>query len=137
MIRVLLETNVVLDALLHRIPWNVEAEAIFEADLLGKVKAHMTATSLTDVFYLARKLTTRVRAWESVGVCLDQFKIIPVGRAALAAAVAGPGDDFEDNLQIVSASISQLDAIVTRDPKGFMGSPVAILSPAELLARCS
>jgi hypothetical protein len=28
-----------------------------------------------------------------------------------------------------------LDAIVTRDPKGFVGSPIPVLSPDELLDR--
>jgi hypothetical protein len=46
-----------------------------------------------------------------------------------------PGNDFEDNVQIACAVIAGLDAIVTRDPKGFAGSPVLVLTPAELLAR--
>ncbi len=45
------------------------------------------------------------------------------------------GADFEDNLQIACAVEARLDAIVTRDTKGFAGSPVPALSPAELLAR--
>lgn len=137
MIRVLLDTNVLLDGLIARIPWVVEAEALFEANRLGRVSAHVTATSLTDVFYLARRLTDRAKAWESVEACLDQFTILPVDRIELSGAVHGPGDDFEDNLQIASAWIARLDAIVTRDPKGFVGSPVAVLTPAELLVLCS
>ena len=48
-----------------------------------------------------------------------------------------PGSDFEDNLQIAFAMEAGLDAIVTRDLKGFVGSPVAVMTPAELLARIS
>jgi predicted nucleic acid-binding protein len=47
MSRVLLDTNVVLDALLDRAPWNEEATAIFEANRLDRIAAHITASSLT------------------------------------------------------------------------------------------
>lgn len=55
MIRVLLDTNVVLDALLNRQPWNVQAGAIWKAHLDDQIAAHMTATAVTDVFYVARR----------------------------------------------------------------------------------
>ena len=42
------------------------------------------------------------------------------------------GIDFEDNLQIACAVEATLDAIVTRNPKDFAGSPVPVLTPAEL-----
>ena len=45
-----------------------------------------------------------------------------------------PGSDFEDNLQIACEVEATLDAIVTRNPKDFVRSPVLILTPAELLA---
>jgi predicted nucleic acid-binding protein len=137
MIRVLLDTNVVLDALLSRTPWNAEADAIFEANRVGQIAAHLTATSLTDVFYVARRLSDRVRAWEAVGACLDQLYLLPVGLAELLAATAGAANDFEDNLQVACAVIARLDAIVTRDPRSFAGSPVPVLTPAELLAQIS
>jgi len=41
----------------------------------------------------------------------------------------------EDNLHIACAVEARLDAILTRNPKDFAGSPVLFLTPAELLAR--
>ena len=73
MIRVLLDTNVVPDALLSRTPWSTDAEALFRANLGGQVAAHFTASSLTDVFYFARRLTDLARARKAVGMCLDQL----------------------------------------------------------------
>jgi len=45
------------------------------------------------------------------------------------------GSDLEDNVSMACALAAGLDAIVTRDPKGFAGSPIPVLSPTELLAR--
>ena len=49
-------------------------------------------------------------------------------------ATTFPGSDFEDNRQIACAVEARLDAIVTRNLKDFGGSPVLILTLAELLA---
>jgi predicted nucleic acid-binding protein len=133
MSRILLDTNVVLDALLTRTPWNVDAEAIFKANRGGQIAAHMTANSLADVFYVARRLTDRPQAWRAIGTCLDQLYILSVGLRESRAAASGTGNDFEDNLQIACATLAGLDAIVTR--KDFAGSPIPVLTPAELLAQ--
>jgi predicted nucleic acid-binding protein len=79
MTRVLLDTNVVLDVLLDRHPWNVQAIAIWQAHLQNQIAAHMTATSVTDVFYVARRLAGRDQAWRAIRACLDQLYVIAVG----------------------------------------------------------
>jgi predicted nucleic acid-binding protein len=83
MTRVLLDTNVVLDALLERDPWVAQAVTIWGAHLDKRIAAHITATSLTDIFYLSRRLIDRTRAWIAVGTCLDQLYILPVGLPVL------------------------------------------------------
>ena len=60
--------------------------------------------------------------------------IVPVDVSSLRLAATGPGGDFEDNLQVASAVEAKLEAIVTRNPKDFAGSPVPVLTPTELLA---
>lgn len=135
MIRVLLDTNVVLDALLDREPWNTDARAIWQAHLGDQLAAHMMASAVTDIFYIARRHAGRDQAWVAVRACLDQLYLIPVGIGELQAAANFGGGDFEDNLQMACAARVGLDALVTRDPEGFAGSPVEVIEPAELLNR--
>ena len=68
-------------------------------------------------------------------MALDQFVILAVGRNRLTAASVGPGDDFEDNLQLACAVSLSMDAIVTRDPAGLGGTSIEVLTPSELLRR--
>lgn len=133
--RILLDTNVVLDVLLRRDPWQAEASTLWRAVDDGQVTAYVTATTLTDIFFVARKLTDTVRARQSVQVCLDAFNVGTVDRAVLERAQALSGADFEDNVQIACAEAAGLEAIVTRNPSDFEGSPMSVLSPAECLAR--
>ena len=137
MIHALLDTNVILDALLERAPWETDAGAIMQADFDGQFVAYVTATSLTDVFYVTRRQAGRERAWELVQATLNQLSIITVGADELEAAIMLEGNDFEDNLQIACAMSLQLDCIVTRDSSGFTGSPMPVLTPRQLLARLS
>lgn len=103
MTHALLDTNVVLDALLDRQPWSADAKALWQAHLNNQLAAHITATSLTDVFYISRRHAGRDRAWLAVQACLDQLYIISVGFNELHVATTMGGSDFEDSLQIACA----------------------------------
>jgi predicted nucleic acid-binding protein len=132
---ILLDTNVVLDVLLARQPWSQDATEIWQAHRAGTVAAHVAATTLTNIFYVSRKLVGRERAWQGVHTCLNQLRIIAVDDSLLHAAAAMGGQDLEDNLQIVCAAAATLEAIVTRDPGGFAHSPIEVLTPAQFLQR--
>ncbi|MFM7172082.1 MAG: PIN domain-containing protein [Caldilinea sp.] len=135
--RILLDTNVVLDVLLKREPWVSEASAIWQANDDGRLVGHLMASALTDIFYVARRLADREAARAAVETCLEAFEFCPVDRHALELAHLHPGADFEDNLQMVCAEIAQLDAIVTRDPDDFKAATVAVLTPTQILAQLS
>lgn len=133
--RILLDTNVVLDVLLKREPWQVEAAALWQAVDAGSLVACVPASAITDIFYVARRLTDTTRARQAVQVCLDAFTIGSVDRAVLERAQMLSGSDFEDNVQIACAESNALDAIVTRNLRDYAASPIAVWSPAECLKR--
>ena len=89
---------------------------------------------MTNLFYVARKSVGIANAREALRNCLRTFEVISVGQLELELADSLPGSDIEDNLVLACAILTRLDAIVTRDPKGFADAPLPILSPAELLA---
>lgn len=131
--KVLFDTNVLLDVLLMRAPWVDESSQIWQAHHDKRIEGHVAASTVTDVFYLGTRIKGLEEAHTAVRVCIKTFRICPVNKAALKAACVLTGKDFEDNLQMVSASRSKLEAIVTRDKKGFVGSAVPAMSPAQLL----
>jgi len=135
MIRVLLDTNVVLDALLDRTPWEADAKSIIESHADGAVEACVSASAITDVFYIARKIVGRDSAWDCAVPCLDRLFVLPVGGDELRAAIELTGKDLEDNLHQALATVHTLDAIVTRDLEGFAGSKVKMVSPSELVQQ--
>lgn len=133
--KVLLDTNAILDYVLARVPWNNEANAIHEAMQSGRMEGCVTASSITDIFYVARRLIGKVRAREAVPLCLEAFTVIRVARESLEAAMGLAIDDFEDAVQVASAMEYGCDAIVTRDRLDFSNSPIAILSPKTFVGH--
>ncbi len=133
--KVLLDLNIVLDVLLGRDPWYAEAQDIWDSNLAGRMTAYLAAFSMPTAFYIVRKQKDLTTADRGVQICLKSLAIVPVDRSTLEKAAAGPGPDFEDNLQIACAVEAGLDAIVTRDPLGFSNSPIPVFTPADLLAR--
>ena len=132
--RVLIDTNIVLDFLLQRNPFVQDAELIFQAMDCGQIIGYVTATMLTDIFYISRKHTRSVeKARQAVLETLTVMVICPVNRAVLESAFRSGLADFEDAVQIFCAVNQGLDAILTRDAQGFLNSSVTVLSTQELL----
>jgi predicted nucleic acid-binding protein len=133
--RVLLDTNVLLDSILQRPPWHLEADAVVQASALGQVGCAAITLSLATVFYVARKAVGAATARAAVRRCLGSFAVLPIDRRTLLDADAMAGSDFEDNILIAAASIASADAIITRNVADFSHSPIPVWEPAELLRK--
>jgi len=113
--RVLLDTDVVLDLLLDRPGFADHAAAIWEANEQGRLEAHVSAITPVNVYYIARKLKGAEKARQAVAELLSALRVCPLDRTALQAALSLPLTDYEDAVQLASAIASQLDAIITRN----------------------
>jgi predicted nucleic acid-binding protein len=118
-VRVLVDTNILLDFLLQREPFFQDAELLFQSIEAGQVIGYVTATTLTDIFYISRKHTrSDEQARQAVSETLTAMVICPIDRAVLESAFNSGLVDFEDAVQIFGAVAQGLDAILTRDNKG-------------------
>ncbi|MGB7442495.1 MAG: PIN domain-containing protein [Coleofasciculaceae cyanobacterium] len=134
--RALIDTNIVLDYLLEREPFLQDADALFQAIGSEQVIGYVTATTLTDIFYIARRQTQSVeRARQVVSTTLAVMEICPVNRAVLEVALTSGLKDFEDAVQISCAIAQSLEAIVTRNTQDFSNATVPVLSVSQLLEQ--
>src|SRR5258708_3668898 len=117
--RYLLDVNVVLDLLLNRPPWAAEAAAIWNAHRNGDIEAVLAAFTFPTIFYIVQRQTNTQTAQSAIQHCLATLAVAPVDESTLLSALAMRGADFEDNLQIACAVQAGVDAIITRDPRGF------------------
>ncbi len=130
--RVLFDTNVVLDLLQARQPFVEDAEILFAYVETGKIEGLLCATTVTTIHYLLFKTLSNREATTAIRALLNLFEIAAVNRIVLEDAVASDGADFEDTVLWQSAFHAKADLIVTRDAKGFAKSKIPVYTPAEL-----
>lgn len=131
--KILIDTNVVLDLLLEREPFVENAIALFEQIEQGNLEGFITATTITNIFYIIRKTEGREVALAAIHRLLIGLQFCAVNRQTIETALSLGLKDFEDSIQLACATLNQLDGIVTRDRQDFIGSNLPIYSPTELL----
>ncbi|MDL2291374.1 PIN domain-containing protein [Desulfovibrio sp. OttesenSCG-928-F20] len=132
MIKALLDTNVVLDALASRKPFCEQAEKIFMLVAEEKIQGFITANSLTDIYYLIRKGVTEATARDTLRNLLQLFSVVGITENDCVAALDLLITDYEDALLVVCAEKAAIDCIITRDEDFLQSAPSAI-SPAVFL----
>jgi len=132
--RVLFDTNVVLDLLLERVPYVEEAQILFEYVERGEITGMLGATTVTTIHYLASKALGEKEARGVLTTLLNLFDIAGVTRVVLQEALDSGNRDYEDAVLIAASVHAGVDVIVTRDAKGFDKAAVAVMTPGEFLA---
>ena len=135
--KLLFDTNVVLDLLMDREPFADAAGELFARVEAGSVIGCLCGTTITTVFYLIAKALGPGRAKEEIAKLMALFEIAPVNRPVLEAAVASTFVDFEDAVLHEAACHFGVDAIVTRNRKDFRHARIPVHDPAELAAILS
>jgi predicted nucleic acid-binding protein len=129
-IRVVFDTNVVLDVLCDRPPFSAAAKALWDRVASSELSASLVATSVTNIFYIVRKARGIDVARQAIADLLILFDICPVTQAVLETARRSPICDFEDAVQDAASEHAGIPVIITRDPAGFVGSTRRIADPA-------
>jgi predicted nucleic acid-binding protein len=132
-VKILIDTNIVLDLLLERDPFVETAIALFQQIELGNLEGAIAATTITNIFYIIRKTEGRDVTLAAIHRLLIGLQFCNVDRQTVETALSLGLKDFEDSIQLACATLNQLDGIVTRDHQDFMGSNLPIYSPDELL----
>ncbi len=135
--KILIDTNVLLDAITNREPFYQDAQSIINLMLDNKVEGFITANSITDIYYIAKKHMNYDNLRNTMRSLFTVFSIIDVLGDDCKTALDFPLKDYEDALLIVCGSKVSIDHIVTRD-KEFVqeaGSSVSVITPNELLQK--
>jgi len=135
--RVLLDTNIVLDVLLQREPFCNDAKTLFELVESNRINGFLCATSITKIYYLISKSVDKVMVDDIMDKLLELFGVADVNKKILVEALKNNGKDFEDSVIYTSVKYFDIDIIITRDKRGFRQSDVKVLKPDIFLREYS
>ena len=132
--KILVDTNVIIDALTSREPWNESAEKIFLLGANHIVDLYITASSATDIYYLIRKHLHNVQtAKEVMGKLYSLIGILEVTGTDCVEALATKIKDYEDAVVERVASRKEMDYIVTRNIKDYQAGSVKVVLPDDFI----
>ncbi len=131
--RVLLDTNIVLDIALKREPHFELSARTFELIDSKQIIGYITATTVTDIYYISRKEKGKEIAIEFISNLIDIVDIIGVDKNVIVKALNSTLDDFEDAVQVSAAEYNEIETIVTRNKTDFVNTGLEILTPKELI----
>lgn len=132
--RVLFDTNVVLDVLLDREPHAEAAAQLLSLVDSKRLDGLVCATTVTTIHYLATRAIGSKKAAAQVRDLLEIFEVAPVDESVLQSALDLGFGDCEDAVLHEAASSAGASAIVTRNGRDFAGGALPVFDPQELLA---
>jgi predicted nucleic acid-binding protein len=131
--RVLFDSDVVLDFVLDRGPFAEPAAALFELYRRGSIDCYVSGITIVNVFYVTRKLKGVGVARHAVEGLLAALMVCTIDRNVLNDAYRLPFSDYEDAVQHACAVASRLDAIVTRNLEDYKNATLPVFAPADFL----
>ena len=133
--KILIDTNVILDVLCNRKEFVDDALKIFKSCEANQITGYISALSIPNLVYIMRKELDNDKIKEILTTLTSTFTVVDSRKADLIKAANMDFSDCEDALQSISASRVKANYIVTRNIKDFKTSTVPAIKPSELLER--
>jgi len=132
--KVLIDTNVIIDILEKREPFFTDSYTIIQLGLQGKLETIMSAGAVTDVYYIiSRSINDANKAREKIVTLAALINICNTTSDDINAALTLNITDFEDAVVAAIAKREKAEYIVTRNEADFIHSPVPAINPAQFL----
>ena len=128
--RILVDTNILLDYILIRQPFTQNAEKIIDLCRQELLDGAIAAQSVADMFYILRKnISVEERRRILLRLC-DIFYVESVDKDKLMRALINQDfSDFEDCLQMECALSFKADYIIKRNVSDYVASKIPCLTP--------
>jgi len=131
--RILVDTNICIDAAIVRKPFADTALKIINLSDSGEIEVKISAHSLGTIFYVLRKEFSISKRYALIEELRSVFGVAPVTQRIIDRALKLRWKDFEDAIHYHAALASDCDAIVTRNRSDFQESELPVLSPIQFL----
>ena len=130
--KVFIDTNIVLDLLLQRRHFLINAEKIFSLAYKGKIVLYFSAVSFVSVTYYLGKHTNKDIKAVLEDLC-KIVKILPFNQRIIENTLHSNFKDIEDGYQYFTAKENNIRIMITRNVKDFLVDDISVVTPEEFL----
>ena len=128
--RILIDTNVILDVLLKRSPFYETAIEVLKLSARDDIQEFVSASAITDIYYIAYK-----NLRELLKKLLLIVSVAGVSEEEIQKALELEWNDFEDSVQYSVAALNEMDGIITRNVKDYSSAEMQVWEPAQFLEK--
>ena len=114
-----IDTNIILDVIYKREPFFYYSSKIWELTEKKIIKCFISASSITDIFYIASKELGKIVAKDIIADLLNIFEISDITKDIVEKSMLSRIQDLEDAIQYVSFLKTESDYLITRNLKDF------------------
>ena len=134
--RILIDTNVILDILQKREPFFADSYRALRKAIESDSECLLSASAATDIFYMLRKaLGSAQQAKEQIEQLAQIVSFADVQGMDIHTALMREMPDFEDAVVDAVAERNGASYILTRNIKDFAGSVVPAILPVDFLDK--
>jgi predicted nucleic acid-binding protein len=132
--KVFVDTDVCIDLLSGRKPFNKTAEILFSLADNKKIKIYVSSLSFSNIDYVLRSQYTSTHSRQLIGTFKTLVNVLPVDSKTIDLAIASDFNDFEDAIQHSCAIENNLTTIITRNLKDYKKASIAVLTAETFIA---
>ncbi|MEB2775751.1 PIN domain-containing protein [Algoriphagus sp. D3-2-R+10] len=130
-----LDSDVILDYLLKRTPFNSYAREIFQLAFNQKIEIYTSSLAISNIHYISTKQVGKQQSLKLIKDFLELCKVLSVGEQEIYLAVKSNFSDFEDAIQYFTViSNPDIKGIITRNTSDYKHSTLPVYSSQEFLA---
>lgn len=133
--KVLIDTNIILDVLCKRPDFYEDSAKVFKLCEVKRISGVISALSIPNIMYILRKELDAKKTKEILDNLSLIFSIADLKADDLKKAADMGFKDYEDAVQSACAARIKANYIITRNIRDFTMSKVAAIRPIELLER--
>lgn len=133
MIRIFVDSDVILDLLTKREPHYLFAAQLFSLVEENKITAYTSPIVIANIYYILTKLTNRTQSLKQIKKIMSFFKIAPVDEQIMKLAYDSGFNDFEDAIQYYAAKKYSIPIFVTRNKNDYNVKDISVCNAEEYM----
>jgi predicted nucleic acid-binding protein len=133
MVNVFVDTDVCIDLLSARKPFNKSAETFFSLADVGKIRVFVSSLSFANIDYVLRSQYSSRHSRQIISKFKTLVNVLAVDSKTIDLALSSDFNDFEDAIQYACALEFNLTTIITRNIKDYKKATINILTPETYL----
>lgn len=133
MIKLFIDSDIILDLLAEREPHYVHAARLFSLIDQNKITGYTSPLIFANLHYLLKKHTTNLLALKSLRKLKTLISILPIDERVIEQSLNSEFNDFEDAIQYFTAVNNGITQIITRNKTDYKRSKIDVLTAEEFL----